>query len=443
MNRTRLAFGFEVASARRRAILPLLTIVTAMSLFASLFSSKAGSAGSATPAVTAINSLGLDLLAKATDANANALLSPYSIQSALAMTFAGADGQTHAEMVRVLHYGGDEAELHGDFVALRQALDDAQKRSEERAKQTRQWGGPTDPLTLAIANRLFGQQGYAFREPFLALVKDKYGAPFQAMDFLHNAASATREINAWVEEQTRRRIQNLIPADALGPDTRLVLVNAIYLKAPWTEPFTEGATLPRPFHVKGGAGVDVPTMTRQGHFGYAHRDGFSVLTIPYAGGELQFLILLPDDVNGLAALEAKVSPELLATSAAANAADVILHLPKFKLEPPLFKLGAALRSLGMKTAFDIPPGSANFDRMAPRRGNDYLYISEVFHKTFLSLDEKGTEAAAATAVVMMRAAAMQKPVQPVEVRVDHPFLFAIQHRPTGACLFLGRMVDPR
>jgi serpin B len=424
---------------RRRATLSLI----AMSLFASLFSSKAWSAGGATPAVTAINALGLDLLAKGTEANANALLSPYSIQSALAMAFAGAEGQTRTEMAKVLHYPGDEAELQRDIVALRQALEDAQKRSEQRVNQAKQYGGKSDSLTLAMANRLFAQQGYAFREPFLALVKDKYGAPFQAMDFVHNAPGATREINGWVEEQTRRRIQNLIPRDALGADTRLVLANAIYFKAPWAEPFNEGATQPSPFHVKGGAGKDVLTMTRQSHFGYAHSDGFSVVTIPYVAGDLQLLILLPDDVNGLAKLETKITPELLAASAAAESTNVILHLPKFKLEPPLFKLGAVLRSLGMRTAFDEPKGSANFDRMAPRRPDDYVFISEVFHKTFLALDEKGTEAAAATAAVMARATGMRKPVQPVEVRVDHPFLFAVQHRASGACLFLGRVVDPR
>jgi serine protease inhibitor len=169
-----------------------------------------------------------------------------------------------------------------------------------------------------------------------------------------------------------------------------------------------------------------------------------VVTIPYIGGEVQFLILLPHETNGLAALEAKLTPELLALGANPGMADVILHLPKFKLEPPLIKLGKALKSLGMKSAFDQPSGSADFDRMAPRKPDDYLYISEVFHKTFLALDEKGTEAAAATAVAMMRATAvlMEKPA-PVVVRVDHPFLFAIQHRRSGACLFWGRLTDPR
>jgi serpin B len=185
-------------------------------------------------------------------------------------------------------------------------------------------------------------------------------------------------------------------------------------------------------------------MVRQAQFGHSRRDGFSVVTIPYSGGEVQFLILLPDRTDGLAGLEAKATPELLADCANPEPADVILYLPKFRIEPPLFRLGKVVRSLGMRSAFDQPRGTADFDRMAPRKADDYLCISEVFHKTFLVLDERGTEAAAATAVAMAPAAAMggEKP-KPVEVRVDHPFLFAIQHRPSGACLFLGRVTEPR
>jgi serpin B len=152
---------------------------------------------------------------------------------------------------------------------------------------------------------------------------------------------------------------------------------------------------------------------------------------------------LPDEVNDLSALERRVTPELLAECAKLDTQQVALWLPKLKIEPPLLVLSQNLKALGMKTAFDDPSGSANFDRMAPRRPDDYLYISEVFHKTFLALDEKGTEAAAATAVAMFRATAVFEKPKPIEVRVDRPFLFAIQHRPSGACLFLGKVTDPR
>jgi len=395
-------------------------------------------------AAQAVNALGLKLLAKETVADANALLSPYSIQTALAMAFAGAAGDTRAEMAKVLHYPEDEAALHRSFAALQQALEAVARSTATQAEEARKWGGPSERVVVTVANRLFGQHGYAFRAPFLSLLEDIYRAPFQPLDFAQNPRAATREINGWVEQQTRQRIRDLVPSDGLDKDTRLVLVNAICLKAPWAEEFAASATQPRLFHVKGGGARDVPTMVRHAQFGYGRRDGFSVVTIPYIGGEVQFLILLPDGTDGLAGLEAKATPELLAECAKPDAADMILYLPKFRIEPPLFRLGKVLQSLGMRSAFDQPPGTANFDRMAPRKADDYLCISEVFHKTFLALDEQGTEAAAATAVAMVSAAAMVGPKPtPVEVRVDHPFLFAIQHRSSGACLFLGRITEPR
>jgi serpin B len=223
-----------------------------------------------------------------------------------------------------------------------------------------------------------------------------------------------------------------------------VLANAIYLKAPWADEFSGAATTPQPFHVRGGAPVDVPMMRKEDqHFGYAKRDGFTAVSIPYTGNELQFLVLVPDEINGLGALESKLNADMLAQRAKLEERDVDLSLPKFKFEPPTMALGEKLQALGMKTAFDQPTGSANFDRIAPRKPNDYLYLSQVFHKTFIAVDEKGTEAAAATAVVMTYRSAMVKRSPPIEVKVDRPFLYAIQHVPSGACLFLGRVTDPR
>jgi len=304
------------------------------------------------------------------------------------------------------------------------------------------FGATNDPLTIAVANRLFGQTGYDFRPQFLSLLEDRYEAPFEALDFVHNAAGATKQIDDWVEAQTRNRIRNLVPDGALNELTRLVIVNAIYLKAPWAKEFPAESTRPGAFHLTGGKTADVPMMATQNEMGYAKRNGFSVLAIPYQLGELQFLILLPDKADGLAALESKLSSGLLVSNANLPSAEVRLSLPRFKLEPPLFKLAAELKRLGIKSAFDVPTGSANFDRIAPRRPNDYLYISEVFHKTFINIDEKGTEAAAATAVALMTLG-IHEPKTPVEVKVDRPFIFAIQHRPSGACLFLGHVADPR
>lgn len=396
-----------------------------------------------TTAANAINALGVDLLRQSAHPGENALLSPYSIQSALAMTYAGAEGDTRIEMAKVLHYPKDDSVVHRSFAALRKALDDVMQKSAREAEQTQKWGGKMDPITLNTANRLFGQTGYAFREPFLELVKNNYGAPFEPMDFAGNFVGATKHINGWVEDQTRQRIRNLIPDGALNDLTRLVLVNAIYLKAPWADAFYEPATKPQPFHLGANNLISVPTMTATRSLGYARRDGFTVLAKPYRGGEFQFLILLPDKVDGLAAVEKALTVRQLADGARLNSQEVILYLPKFKLEPPAMALGRELQALGMKTAFDQPPRSANFDRIAPRRANDYIYISEVFHKTFLALDEKGTEAAAATAVVVVVKSGVREKPKPIEVRVDHPFLFAIQHRASGACLFLGHVNDPR
>jgi serpin B len=395
------------------------------------------------PAASATNQLGLDLQRKLATADENLCVSPYSIQSALAMTFAGADEETRTEMASVLHYGNQDAAVHNSFGTLRQSLEEMAKNTVRIAEEAKKRGGPSDPITLTIANRLFAQTGYDFRESFRSLVQRYYGAPLEPLDFHKSPEGARKHINKWVADQTRDRIRDLIPPNGLNDSTRLVLANAIYLKAPWSTEFFQGATKPLPFHVRGNSAADVPTMNRRSHFGYAKKDGFVALSLPYSGNDLQFLVLLPNETNGLRALESKVTADLLKECAKLETPEVDLYLPKFKLEPSTMPLGKILQALGMKSAFDQPPGSANFDRIAPRKPNDYLYVSEVFHKTFISVDEKGTEAAAATAVAMLTTSAMVKKLEPVVVRVDHPFIYAIQHVPSGACLFLGRVTDPR
>jgi serpin B len=395
-------------------------------------------------AATATNKLAVDLHRQLAKGDENLCVSPYSIDSALAMTFAGADGQTRREMARVLHFPNDGDAIHASFASLRSSLEEMSQKTAKIAQDSRKNGGPSEPITLAIANRLFAQSGYDFRDAFLALVRKFYGAPFEIMDFGKDADGSRQQINKWVAAQTRDRIRDLIPQDGVTKDTRLVLANAIYLKAPWESEFSDALTKPKPFHIRGGSVVDVSTMNLRKQFGYVKGDGYAAVSLPYSGGELQFLVLLPDEANGLRGLESKLSAEMLARCAKLETHDVDLSLPKFKFEPPTIVLAAALQALGMKSAFDQPPGSANFDKIAPRKPNDYLYISQVFHKTFIAVDEKGTEAAAATATVMMRATAMAEPKpKPIEVKVDRPFVYAIQHVPTGVCLFLGRVTEPR
>ena len=394
-------------------------------------------------AAKATNALGIDLYRQLATGTENLCISPYSIDSALAMTFAGADGETRSEMARVLHFpnGGD---VPASFSALQRSLEQMNAKTAELVKQSKKFGGPSEPITLNIANRLFAQNGYHFRDAFLSVVKQNFGGAFESLDFVADPAAATQRINKWVANQTRDRIRDLIPGGALDKATRLVLANALYLKAPWANEFSQNATHPEPFFVR-GAPVDVPMMRKTDkNFGYARRDGFTVVSIPYAGDELQFLVLLPDDIDGLRGLESKLSGDTLAGFANLQKREVDLRLPKFKLEPPTITLAKQFEALGMKTAFDQPKGSANFDKIASRTPSDYLYISQIFHKTFIAVDEKGTEAAAATAVAMLAGSALRSPPPlPIEVKVDRPFVYAIQHVPSGVCLFLGRVTDPR
>ena len=402
-----LAAGSSPAQPKKKMNLQSLAGFSS-SLFLFLAATSLAVADSG-PAATATNEVGVDLYRKLATGDENLCLSPYSIENALAMTFAGADGQTREEMARVLHFSTNDDALHGSFGALQQQLEDMSAQSAKRLAESKKLGGPQQPIIITIANRLFAQKGYEFRETFLALVKERYGAPLEPLDFGKDAAGATQRINAWVLEQTRNRIRDLIPPGALDASTRLALVNAIYLKAPWAKPFAKGSTTPQPFHVRGGEAVNVPTMHGLSYCGYAKRDGFTAVSLPYNDRELQFLILLPDDAKGLPALEKKITATMLAGCAKLEMQEVNLHLPKFKFEPPTMNLGATLQGLGMQTAFDQPRGSANFDRLAPRKPDDYLYISAVFHKTFIAVDEEGTEAAAATAVAMaVGAAAGQK-----------------------------------
>jgi serpin B len=412
----------------------ILSIIT---LFAMLAVTRAADFQ---PAATAVNSLGVDLYRTQAKESGNMLISPYSIQIALAMTYAGADGDTHAEMQRVLHFGAKEDALHGSFAALSDDLTKIAADSVKRFGDGKR--GAAAPIEFNVGNRLFVQKRFVLRQPFVDLTRDRYRAPVESVDFTQSEVVRGR-INGWVEKQTKEKIRDLIPSGALDASTRLVLANALYLRAPWDKPFVKAATKDEPFHVAGGAPVPVPTMTLQSNCGFADHGGFKIITKPYDGRGLQFVIVVPDRPDGLSAVERELTPELLAGAAKAEPQEVLLHLPKFRVAPQTMALSKALQSLGMKTAFDQPRGSANFDRMAPRKPDDYLGISEVMHKTFLALDEDGTEAAAATAVIMAPLGMMMKPKRPVEVRVDRPFFFAIQHVASGACLFLGRVNDPR
>jgi serpin B len=394
----------------------------------------------------AINQFGLDLLGAGTATNSpgNLVLSPFSVESALAMAWTGASGVTREEMRRVLHLVGDEAAIVDGFGTLARDLRGLQAASRERVESAGRRGVPRLPIELDMANRLFAQSGFALQPDFTRGLRDRFGSPLEELDFLHAAGPARLSINDWVTRETHGRIRELIPSGALNERTRLVLANAVYLRASWMVPFDPNLTLLKPFWADGRTQTKVPTMMQQKHYHYEKRDGFVALALPYEGGELQFLILLPDRRDGLAELERAVTPAMLAACARLPRGDVLLFLPKLKLAPPGMSLGTSLRGLGMTTAFDQPAGSADFTRVAPRKADGYLALTDVLHQASLSVDEDGTEAAAATAVTMM-ALGMQagELVPPIEGHIDHPFLFAVQHVASGTCLFLGRVNDPR
>lgn len=419
-----------------------LSRITLLSLFMPLCLAAGTSA--VTPAV---NKLGLDLYREQVKcANGqNVLLSPFSISTALAISYAGADGKTKEEMERVLHFPSDQVTSSAAFQTLEHSLADVVKRSEKWVAEQKEEGGDAAPIQLSSANRLFVQQGYPLRKEFTDHAARYFTSSLAELDFKHDPDRARGIINDWVAVQTHDRITQVMPPGQPTAKTRLALVNALYLKASWAEVFDEGSTKAEPFHLNRSQEVPVPTMLARRHFGYAKERGYCVVTVPYLTGRLQLVLLVPDKTDGLAALEEKLTEQKLTDCALLARRDVILHLPKFKLEPATLSLGKALQSLGLKTAFDLPEGSANFTRIAPRTPDGYLYLGEVFHKTWLSLDEHGTEAAAATVVLMSFAAGMpsKPPPPPIDVRVDRPFMFAIQHVDSGACLFLGRVTDPR
>jgi serpin B len=366
------------------------------------------------------NQLGLDMWGRL-DGTGNQVFSPASIAVALDMTYAGARGETAAQMARVLHIddGANEA-LHASA-----------------GEALAGWNDPSrEAYTLAVANRLFGEQTYTFGQPFLDLTASTYRAPLEPVDFRGDPEAARGRINTWVAEQTRDRIAELVPIGALTPSTRLVLTNAVYFYADWAEKFDRDATRDAPFFASGTRSVDVPTMHHIGQFRYAEVDGAQVLEMPYAGGEIAMSIVLPRDRAGLPALEARMTEATMADwIGALSERAVAIALPKFRIEPAgSIALASVLGELGMPRAFS--PDQADFGGMA-----DGLYISEVFHQAFVAVDEDGTEAAAATAVVMEDEAETTEP-ESVAFTADHPFLFFIRDLRSGVILFMGRLDDP-
>ncbi len=364
-----------------------------------------------------------DLYQELSEKEGNLFYSPYSISLALAMTHAGARGETEQQMADTLHFTLPQGSLHPVFNGLDIELN---KRGEGAS------GKDGEGFRLNIVNAIWGQQGYSFLPGFLDVLAENYGAGLRQLDFVKEPEESRLAINNWVSDQTEKRIENLIPQGVINDLTRLVLTNAIYFNAAWLYPFDKNSTEDGPFHLLDGNAVTAPMMRQTETFGYTEGDGYQVVELPYDGNELSMVILLPQagqfrEFEG--ALDTQRASTILASL---ERRSIALAMPGFEFESE-FSLRDTLAAMGMPIAFSM---GADFSGMT---GNYDLFIAEVVHKAFVSVDESGTEAAAATAVMMQLTGMPQKPI---EVTVDRPFIFLIRDVKTGSILFIGRVVNP-
>lgn len=371
------------------------------------------------------NELGFALYGRIRGNAGNLALSPASISAALAMTYGGAKGDTAAQMKKIAHFPGDPAATSVSWGNTSRALTD-----------------PARPMKIRIANRLFGEKTYKFDGGFVDRTNTAFGAPLEPVDFKNAPDPARAHINGWVEGQTEKRIKDLLPASSINAETRLVLVNAIYFLADWEEPFDKMWTKDEPFHLNGATQKNVPTMKRTDHLPLAKIDGGRVVELAYKGNKTAMWIVLPDAVDGLADVEKNLTASSLEGWRSKLATENVgVELPRFEVNPKeSLSLATELKALGMTDAFDR--GKADFTGIAnPPDPRDRLFIANVFHKAFVKTDEKGTEAAGATAVEMARAGGAPK--KPIEFKVDRPFLFLIVERSSLMVLFMGRVSDPQ
>ena len=364
-----------------------------------------------------------DLYRQLKTEDGNIFYSPYSISLALAMTYAGARGETEAQMADTLNFGLPQEDLHPAFNSLDMELAGRGEGAE---------GKDDEGFRLNIVNAIWGQKDYEFLTAFLDTLAENYGAGLRVLDFINEPEPSRIIINDWVSEQTEGRIEDLIRKGMIDPMTRLVLTNAIYFNAAWASTFDEDATREGTFHLIDGDEVTVPMMSQTNAFGYAEGDGYRLVELPYDGNELSMVILLPDS-GDFGTLESGLEfGKINEAVDDIQYQEVALTMPKFDIESS-FDLKETLANMGMPVAFSA---EADFSGM---NGKQNLYISDVVHKAFVSLDEAGTEAAAATAVIV---AETSMPMDPVSVDVDCPFVFIIRDIETGAILFVGRIMDP-
>jgi serpin B len=340
------------------------------------------------------------------------------------MTYAGARGETAQQMADTLHFMLEQDKLHPAFNWL-----DTELASRGEGAQ----GKDGEGFRLNIVNAIWGQKDYEFLPTFLDVLAENYGAGLRLLDFITESENSRVTINDWVSDQTEGRIKNLIPPGAIDALTRLVLTNAIYFNAAWEHPFNEKMTADGSFYLLDGGQVTVPMMKQTESFGYTEGEGYQAVELPYDGNELSMVILLPEAGQFEAFEEGLQSQQVSDIISGLQSTEVALTVPKFEFDSD-FSLKDTLAEMGMPIAFS---GGADFSGMT---GNPELAISEVLHKAFVSVDEAGTEAAAATAVIMRLTAVPGE--SSVNVTIDHPFIFLIRDIETGAILFVGRVLNP-
>lgn len=364
------------------------------------------------------NDFALTLYQQMAANDGNLFFSPYSISNALAMTYAGACGNTAEEMKATLRFNLAPNRLPLAFNKLITQLDG---------------DGKPRPFQLTVANRLWGQKDYGFLPEFTNVGKKFYHAALEEVDFVRSAEMARKTINAWVERQTKDKIKNLIPPGLLDDQTRLILTNAIYFKAPWLNPFNSVATKQAPFHLANGKAIDTPMMHAHQRLRFASDESFNMLELPYEGHGQAMIVLLPKKKDGLGELEKQINAEALAKwLRKLTPHQVDVKLPKFKVTANS-NLIAILKQMGMNDAFTF--GKADFSGMAT---HEKLYITAVLHKAFVDVNEAGTEAAASTAVVIGTTSLPP----PATFHADHPFIYLIRDNASGSILFAGRLADP-
>ena len=352
----------------------------------------------------------------------NLFFSPASVSTALAMTYAGARGDTATEMAKTLHFTLPPERLHPAMGALLADLNAAHNGYQ-----------------LHLANALWAEKSYRFLDDYLKLTKSDYGAALNLLDFKGSPEASRQTINQWVARKTEDKITNLLQPGVLHTDTRLVLTDAIYFKADWQTQFDARATKNEDFHRSPAESVKAPLMHHTGSYSYFNGASFQALEIPYVSGNLSMIALLPNDINGLPALEQSLTVSNMKQWLAElrPVSKVIVTIPRFKLTQQ-FQLKGTLGAMGMPDAFNAD--TADFSLMTGKRD---LFISAVIHKAYIDVFEQGTEAAAATAVTMTSAMMRAPdPTPPTVFRADHPFIFLIRDNRSGSILFMGRVTDP-